>query len=1373
MLMKDFFNMRKSKLLLLTLLACFAGGVSPAWAEEVTVYDGTANNQYLPVYGYYADTKGTTSEFIIPSGDLTALNGKTIEKMIFYLQSPAAASWGGSFNVYLEEVLAANYDDSSASQLTDSKTTVYTGALDGTGTTMEIPFTTNYTYNGGNLLVAIEVGTVGTYKAANFYGTTTSSNTGRCSKLSSPRQKFIPKTTFVTPTNGPALEVKDGSKKLASPYSCDFGLALAGATKSFTLSNPGTEAVKGLSVSETGDFGATLSATTIAAGGEATLTVTMPEATGNSEITLSSTTVGIKDFVINASGTIRDAKKVYLDFADGQMPDGWTSVKVGSWAADWTVGTGYIGQSNSQNYTTTNYDAAFTSPKLVFNEDETILFESARYNNNTYASYVKVQYSTDGSTWTDCSSNYTDNIYGTWTQRSATVPTSDAKYIRFYGKNVYLRNIYGGELPHEPKMAVTEPTSLDFGAISEPTDKTFTISNTGLATLNGITVTSSNSTAFVISNAPASLEAGASQEVTITMSSETVGNLSSIITVSATDMEDVQFTVTGTVLPTDLSVIDFNDNALPARWENTGWSFSDGAAYAAYNSNPYTMTTPKIIVEEDDLFVIKAKLRYSGSFCYVTINGSSDNGETWTAYTKQLSSELNTEDYTAILLSDIPSTVNRLQFVGYYGYIDEIQGINYAPTLAVTKDTETVTSPTDYDFGECGADATVTYNFTNAGAGTINITNVEITGGGAAAYSTNWTESVAVPFALTITRAYDADRTEAQEAVVTVTTSDGEFVINVTGTDKAANAPELAVTLGGEAVSTGAAANFGTKLQAAPEAKTYTITNSGTGTLTGTIATSDDTQFTVSETEFTLGAAESTTFDLALVFDENYGAKAATITIHPTVDGLEDIVINATASTLDPEAWTEDFSEGTLPTGWTQGTWTIGTYSSYENTTAMALAPSGSTAGTLISPCLSAKAGEVLTWDGYFNWYDEAMTVEYSNDNQETWAKIYDAYKAQTDFGYIRYTHKEMSFTAPADGDYYLRFTSTYSNGVDNFAGFKLNLPDHIMAITTSNIPTSGSYSPTMKATKSFEATVTVQESRGVDEENVVAKLYMGEEVIGTSETTTVEAGETKQIAIVCTPTVAATEGAEMHIEVEWAGTTLTTEAVTRYVAEFVRLDLTETTEEEIETGYSAYDQVTLTRSFVAGWNTFVAPQAVNMSEFGKGAKAYSFTGYADGNLSFTAVNSSTLNPATPYIIYVLTDIDEKVFTWESPVIYSTYVGAENIKTTQNSATFQGTYAPIAAPGMEGLWGVTDEAKIAKGTDKASIKGFRAYFELPDGANAARITFFNEDGTTTSIMSTELDKQDAENIYNLQGQKVTKTSKAGLYIKNGKKVIVK
>ncbi len=103
-----------------------------------------------------------------------------------------------------------------------------------------------------------------------------------------------------------------------------------------------------------------------------------------------------------------------------------------------------------------------------------------------------------------------------------------------------VRNFYGGELPKVAKMVVTQPESLDYGVITEATTKTFTIANTGKATLEGISVTSSNSSIFAISGAPTSLAADESAEVTITMAATTIGNLSSEITVGATDMEDVK-----------------------------------------------------------------------------------------------------------------------------------------------------------------------------------------------------------------------------------------------------------------------------------------------------------------------------------------------------------------------------------------------------------------------------------------------------------------------------------------------------------------------------------------------------------------------------------------------------------------------------------------------------------------------------------------------------------------------------------------------------------------------------------------------------------------------------------------------------------------
>ncbi|MBQ7527771.1 MAG: hypothetical protein IJT11_08665, partial [Bacteroidaceae bacterium] len=103
---------------------------------------------------------------------------------------------------------------------------------------------------------------------------------------------------------GPALSVKDGETKLTSPYTYDFGLTVAGTEKVFTLSNPGTAAI-GVSVSKTGSFGATLSATTIAAGDEETLTVTMPSTSGSGTVTITPDATGIDPFVINVSGTVR------------------------------------------------------------------------------------------------------------------------------------------------------------------------------------------------------------------------------------------------------------------------------------------------------------------------------------------------------------------------------------------------------------------------------------------------------------------------------------------------------------------------------------------------------------------------------------------------------------------------------------------------------------------------------------------------------------------------------------------------------------------------------------------------------------------------------------------------------------------------------------------------------------------------------------------------------------------------------------------------------------------------------------------------------------------------------------------------------------
>ena len=58
--------MIKKSLLLTLLLAILVPWAAQA-QETLTVCNGTETNEYLPVYGYYMDTQGTTSEFIIPA----------------------------------------------------------------------------------------------------------------------------------------------------------------------------------------------------------------------------------------------------------------------------------------------------------------------------------------------------------------------------------------------------------------------------------------------------------------------------------------------------------------------------------------------------------------------------------------------------------------------------------------------------------------------------------------------------------------------------------------------------------------------------------------------------------------------------------------------------------------------------------------------------------------------------------------------------------------------------------------------------------------------------------------------------------------------------------------------------------------------------------------------------------------------------------------------------------------------------------------------------------------------------------------------------------------------------------------------------------
>lgn len=166
---------------------------------EATVADGTNTNQYVPVYGMYMDQYGMESQAIYPATMLSDIPaGSEINSLTFYTQTAATAAWTGTVEVKLAETANESYSSAALADVAGA-TTVYTGTLDATGSTMTITFDAPYTYNGGNLLYDLRCVNAGNWKTAKFYGVTQSNAAVYFSGSSygSPsKQNFLPKTTF-------------------------------------------------------------------------------------------------------------------------------------------------------------------------------------------------------------------------------------------------------------------------------------------------------------------------------------------------------------------------------------------------------------------------------------------------------------------------------------------------------------------------------------------------------------------------------------------------------------------------------------------------------------------------------------------------------------------------------------------------------------------------------------------------------------------------------------------------------------------------------------------------------------------------------------------------------------------------------------------------------------------------------------------------------------------------------------------------------------------------------------------------------------------------------------------------------------------------
>lgn len=233
-------------------------------------------------------------------------------------------------------------------------------------------------------------------------------------------------------------------------------------------------------------------------------------------------------------------------------------------------------------------------------------------------------------------------------------------------------------------------------------------------------------------------------------------------------------------------------------------------------------------------------------------------------------------------------------------------------------------------------------------------------------------------------------------------------------------------------------------------------------------------------------------------------------------------------------------------------------------------------------------------------------------------------------------------------------------------------------------------------------------------------------------------------------------------------------------------LDENSTTAPEAAEGVNARVLRTISADI---WNTICLPFAMTAEQvkaaFGDDVQLADFKSWEatdwDDDDNTTAIqvkftDVSTIEANRPYIIKVSQPITE--FTVDDVDIDaedepSVTVGRMNRGTF---GSFTGTYVPIT---IEEECLFLNSSKFWYSTGSSTMKGFRAYFWFQDviadytseAGSGARISFSFDDATGINASLRSKGQSDAD-VYNLQGQRVTKPGK-GLFIKNGKKVIVK
>ncbi|MCR4825978.1 MAG: Ig-like domain-containing protein, partial [Bacteroidales bacterium] len=361
---------------------------------DLTVYNGTSTNQYIPMYGYYFDNY-TKSECIIPASQLTAMNGSAISAITFYPSSVGTtnSTWTStSQTVFLKEVSGTTLGGSFSG--TTGSTTVKQGLLEmpTAGEPYTITFDAPYTYNGGNLLIGVYNTAKGSYNKVEWYGTSNltsgvsayGNNSSSLNSVTYNAQSFLPKTTFTyLPSTTPYISLAPNSATVLTGFTETLTASYGNVTgtPSITYSSSNT------SVATVSGSGTTVTVTAVAAG-TATITATMvvdgipytatcavtvenpsyctPNPTSRDGQGITSLTFGSGDYVVNNSSSngLPSSSPYYGDYTS--MVGGYEAEETATVTITYSTGSSTVYSYGTVIWVDWNKNYTFEDNEIVY-----------------------------------------------------------------------------------------------------------------------------------------------------------------------------------------------------------------------------------------------------------------------------------------------------------------------------------------------------------------------------------------------------------------------------------------------------------------------------------------------------------------------------------------------------------------------------------------------------------------------------------------------------------------------------------------------------------------------------------------------------------------------------------------------------------------------------------------------------------------------------------------------------------------------------------------------------------------------------------------------------------------------------------------------